>query len=733
MSNVPSPPIEELNLLILLQSQLINLNSETFSNAELILKQSDWFTKTELIPQLIHNIIVVSVYRPYSNSFLAKMIVSLSKGLPSDSNFTSLLLTSLLQTILQRSYNQCRGATISLLMYLVEEQFIKITEISEKIKAYKKPFFEEICFNVFVWLAPEIERDDIEFFNQSLQLCELMKQSIDSQYPTVQRFLFDLPKLRENDWQNLKQRRNSTIKIYSSIFKHNDIQTLMQLSFHPQFNPSQTIAQSIYETSFVVYNQPTLVEFAAFCGAIDCFDFLMEKGSDPTGTDFNGKTLPEFAVCGGNNELIELLNENEFDCSEFYFLKARFFHQIDEVSEKVLLSASYSNNIKVLLQCIEKLPSTSIDYADQSNGKTALIIASQFGHIDTIRILLSKGANINKQDNDGLSPLQHACQNGYTDIVKLFLSINDIDVNLKHKFDMTAIHWAAQKGFDEIVQMLINTGKININDRDDENWTPLHWAVQNGHDDVLNTLLNTNRIQVNVQQKDEMTPLHFAASTGNLNALKKLLAVDGIEIDTPDNGGLTALHWACQNGKCQIVDYMVNSDKRADVNKKDEEGWTPLHWAAQNNHFDVINELCKDDRTDVNIKDKQGFTPFLIAVLNSAEESLPIFLSNKKVEIDARDADGKSALHLAVRAGNPKIIKILLDDGRIDVNAKQENNLTPLHLAVASKNIEIVGILLSAKGINPDQEDDEGTTPLMAASILGYSEIEDLLKSHLKK
>ena len=109
-----------------------------------------------------------------------------------------------------------------------------------------------------------------------MELCETMKKSIDSQYPTVQRFLFDLPKLRENDWQNLKQRRNATIKIYSSIFKHNDIDTLVQLSFHPQFNPSQTIAQSIYETSFVVYNQPTLIEFASFCGSIRTFKLNLQ-------------------------------------------------------------------------------------------------------------------------------------------------------------------------------------------------------------------------------------------------------------------------------------------------------------------------------------------------------------------------------------------------------------------------------------------------------------------------
>lgn len=728
MNYIP-PSEEELNSLILLQSNLINLNSETFTDCASILTNSDWCSKKQLLSQLIHNIIVISAYRPYSNSFLAEMIVSMSKAMSDNSSFASLLLSSILQTILQRSYNQCRGAVMSLLMYLVEKNFYSIAEVISKIKQYKKPFFEEICFNVFVWLAPEIEKADIEFFITSMKLCEIMQQSIESQYPTVQRFLFDLPKLRENDWQNLKQRRYSIIKIFSSIFKHNDIESLVQLSFHPQFNPSQTIAQSIFETSFVVYNQPSMVEFAAYCGAIDCLDFLMGKGSDPSVTDFNGKTLPEFAVCGGNNDIIELLNENGFDCTEFNYLKARFYHEINEYSERVLLSATYSNNIKVIVKCLEKVTPSTIDYSEPSNGKTALIIASQYGHIDAIRLLLSKGANINQQDNDGLSPLQHACQNGYLDIVKLFLSNEKVDPNLKHKFDMTALHWACQKGFPEIVQLLIDTGKVDVNSRDDENWTPLHWAIQNCHDDVLNVLLNTKGIEINVRQKDEMTPLHFAASNGNIDGLKALLKVDGIEVDAVDNGGLTALHWAAQNGKGQIVDYMVNIDRRAHINKIDDEGWTVLHWAAQNNHFTTVVELCKDDRLDFNVKDKQGLTPFLISVLNSAVETFSIFLNNKKVDVKVKDATGKSALHLAVRNGNEEIIKLLLEDERTDVNDKQEGGLTPLHLAVAGKKVDVVKMLLAAKGINPKQEDEDGTTPEMEASILGYNEIEDLFKS----
>ena len=729
MSKFHPIPEQELKSIIFLQDNLINLCHDNYESTEIALLNSVWGLKPEFIPQLIHNIIVTSVYRPYSNGLLAKLIVSMSKVIDASSNFTSLLITSILDSVLQRAYTPLRGSTMSLLMYLVFENFVTINDVTKAVKKYKKVFFEQICFNVFVWLAPEIEANDPDFFKQAMKICESWKENIDSLYPTVSRFLYDLPKLMDNDWENLKMRRNATVKIFSSILKRNDIESLIKLSFHPQFNPAQKIAQSIYENSFVVSNSPTLCEFAAFCGAIDCFEFLMQHGADPEDTDMFGKKIEEFAVCGGCTEIIAQLNENGMDCSPYMHLNARFFHDTDDLppSEKLLIAAAYSNNVKVVNECLKK--GVNVDAHEENNKKTPLVIATQFGHMDTIRLLLEKGANINHQDSDGLSPLQHACQNGYADIVALLLSFDNIDIQSKHKFDMTSLHWACQKGFANIVQMLLATNKADINSRDDENWTPLHWAVQNGHNDILEILLKLPNIDVNVHQKDEMTPLHFAATTGNLQALILLLGYSKTIVDPVDNGGLTPLHWACQNGKNEIIDYIVTKDKRADVNKTDDEKWTPLHWAAQNDHDKAISILSKSDKTDFNIKEAQGMTPLLVAALNSSSNAMKVLCSIEKVDLEAKDRTGKTALHLIARNGHLPSLKILISNPRINVNSTQDNGMTPLHLAVANNKAKVVKLLASVKGIDVHKKDKEGTTPLDAAKILGYSEIENILKN----
>jgi ankyrin repeat protein len=40
-----------------------------------------------------------------------------------------------------------------------------------------------------------------------------------------------------------------------------------------------------------------------------------------------------------------------------------------------------------------------------SNGRTALMIASQNGHLDVVQALLSKGADVNAKRNDGATPM----------------------------------------------------------------------------------------------------------------------------------------------------------------------------------------------------------------------------------------------------------------------------------------------------------------------------------------
>ena len=54
-----------------------------------------------------------------------------------------------------------------------------------------------------------------------------------------------------------------------------------------------------------------------------------------------------------------------------------------------------------------------------NNGATPLIIASEKGHVDTVRLLLEKGASIDKAKNDGTTSLMIARKKDHSEIVHL--------------------------------------------------------------------------------------------------------------------------------------------------------------------------------------------------------------------------------------------------------------------------------------------------------------------------
>ena len=50
-----------------------------------------------------------------------------------------------------------------------------------------------------------------------------------------------------------------------------------------------------------------------------------------------------------------------------------------------------------------------------------LIIACEKGHVDAARLLLDKGAEVNRATEDGRTPLLVACLQGHVDAVRLLL------------------------------------------------------------------------------------------------------------------------------------------------------------------------------------------------------------------------------------------------------------------------------------------------------------------------
>ena len=74
---------------------------------------------------------------------------------------------------------------------------------------------------------------------------------------------------------------------------------------------------------------------------------------------------------------------------------------------------------------------TGVDTKEPLGGGTPLLVASIFGRLDTAKLLIEKGANVNAKSNDGATPLHGAAFFCHTEIVKLLLN-KDADPTAKN-------------------------------------------------------------------------------------------------------------------------------------------------------------------------------------------------------------------------------------------------------------------------------------------------------------
>mmetsp|Transcript_9641 Transcript_9641/g.13092 ORF Transcript_9641/g.13092 Transcript_9641/m.13092 type:complete len:207 (-) Transcript_9641:228-848(-) len=91
------------------------------------------------------------------------------------------------------------------------------------------------------------------------------------------------------------------------------------------------------------------------------------------------------------------------------------------------------------VQKIYKQSPQTINKADAQNGNTAIHIASQNGHIDLVKLLISYKCNVNAQNKGGQTPLHMAISYDLDEVVAI-LNKAGADLNIKNEAGNPAFH-----------------------------------------------------------------------------------------------------------------------------------------------------------------------------------------------------------------------------------------------------------------------------------------------------
>lgn len=285
-----------------------------------------------------------------------------------------------------------------------------------------------------------------------------------------------------------------------------------------------------------------------------------------------------------------------------------------EPSEK-LYNAIRANDLGRL----KTLLATDKDVANlkDSHGETPLMFAAAVGSLDAMKLLVTKGADVNVQNEFGSTALIWSA----TDLNKIrYLTDHGANVNLASKRGRTALLVAAMSDHSaDIVRLLIDKG-ADVKAMDAFKTTSLRAAAL-GNDPATIKLLIDAGVDVNAADLAGITPLMMAAGWhGNVGVTKMLLA-SGAKVNAasaavmglPSKNGpskfglLTPLVMAAPFGPPELIGTLL--DAGANVNAKEVRGMTPLMLAVATDHQDqAVIRMLLDHGASTDVKSDAGAT-----------------------------------------------------------------------------------------------------------------------------
>nr|CAD7201037.1 unnamed protein product [Timema douglasi] len=491
---------------------------------------------------------------------------------------------------------------------------------------------------------------------------------------------------------------------------------------HNFWESSYEVVKSIFDR--ILANDSDL-HIAVLRNDVAAVTGLLEKGAEVNFRDMGGRSALHLAAVQKNGEdVIKILLKHGAD-----------IHLADEV-----------------------LQWTGLRYADKGinskdkQGKTPLFIASEHNHLEVVKYLTEKGADVEICSRDGYSPLYIALLKGNTNVIHFLKDVATVDkgskngwtlmhtastnghlnviehllkinanINACNKYGQTPLHIAAKKNNVKVLQFLIQEGAlVNFHDKT-FGWTPLNYAIQEGYLDIVEHLLNAGA-ELDVCEKNNMAQSESDDQVGMVHHLTDMET--GLIIPNKMNSW-TPLFLASWYGHLDIVKVLTVKGAQLDVCEKTS-GRSALHIAAEKNHISVAEHLIEKG-ADINIRGQLGgLTPLHVASQRGNVEMV-MLLIEKGAHMEIQDRiNGQTPLHNAAWCCHFELAKCLINKGA-NINATDGSGWTPMHIAAEKNHLDMVQLLVEYGANINTRTNTYDWTPLHYAAKYGRSEIVEFL------
>ena len=404
----------------------------------------------------------------------------------------------------------------------------------------------------------------------------------------------------------------------------------------------------------------TPLMMAAATGREKTVNLLLSKGADPHLKNFMGRNLLHAAAEGGNSSIVMRAFSYDIDINA----------KDDDCSATPLIIAVKQNHIEVVKYLLQK--GADISLTTEPEKRNALHIASQEGSVAVIEMLLSYDLRPDSRDGEGNTPLVCAAACGQIEAVNCLLK-HGADPLLKGQDGRNLLHFAAQSGNVIIIETMLSKG-LDIDARDEtQGVTPLMVCTKFGKLEALKYLLDKGADKSLRTIPGKVPLLSIASAAGSIAAVEMLLS-HGCNIDARDSEGDTPLRHAARFGNTEVVEYLLA--KGADPLLRNTSDLGLLHLAALSDNVLTIKAVLSKN-LDINAMCTDlGITPLLFCLTQGKLEAANYLLAEGADE-NLKSKDGWTVLSAAAMSGNVAAIEMLLKRGH-NPNSRDGYDKTPL-------------------------------------------------------
>ncbi|WP_422865699.1 ankyrin repeat domain-containing protein [Brachyspira hyodysenteriae] len=273
----------------------------------------------------------------------------------------------------------------------------------------------------------------------------------------------------------------------------------------------------------------------------------------------------------------------------------------DEEGFTPLMNAIREREIEIVKILLEH--NADVTKIKDNSGRNAFFWAAVLDELEMLKLFEKYNPDFNVSDNYGSNALFFTRK---AETVNYLLK-NGADINKKNKSGRTPLiqHSLAYENQDH-VKFLLEKG-ADINAQDNEGVTTLMFAVQTDKTKIIDICLS-EKADINIKDNEGKTALfHTISSFGILENVKSMtenMFGDYAKTDYVKNY-MNQKKMEETDTAIRLIKLLVSNG--ADINAQDNKGNTLLMYAIALRNEPLINEILKLN-PDVNIKNKEGKT-----------------------------------------------------------------------------------------------------------------------------